>query len=86
MVEWIHDFSDTYNNKVGRLPVIYTTADWWKTCTDNNNEFNPNPLWIGGDNGDLPGGWAQYTFWQSASGTPSGNQDSFIGDKDDLKQ
>ena len=86
MVKWIRDFSDTYNDKVGRLPVIFTNADWWKTCTDDNNEFNPNPLWIAGDNSDLPGGWAEYTFWQSTIGTPSGNQDSFIGDKDDLKQ
>ncbi|KXN91831.1 Lysozyme M1 [Leucoagaricus sp. SymC.cos] len=33
MTAWIKDFSNTYLSKTGRYPVIYTTTDWWKTCT-----------------------------------------------------
>src|SRR5690606_18668364 len=35
MRNWIKDFSDTTKSLAGRYPVIYTTANWWNTCTGN---------------------------------------------------
>ena len=41
--------------------VIYTTTDWWKTCTGNSAAFaSTNPLWIAryaSSIGTLPAGW-----------------------------
>lgn len=41
--------------------VIYTTTDWWKSCTGNSAAFaDNNPLWIAryaSSVGDLPAGW-----------------------------
>jgi GH25 family lysozyme M1 (1,4-beta-N-acetylmuramidase) len=62
MVSWIKDFSDTYHASTTRWPVIYTTTDWWKTCTGNSAEFAANsPLWLaryGSTAGTLPAGWS----------------------------
>ncbi|KAI9289886.1 glycoside hydrolase family 25 protein [Umbelopsis sp. AD052] len=85
MVSWIMDFSNTYHTYTGRYPVIYTTTDWWTTCTGNSAAFgNTNPLWIArysSSAGLLPSGWPSYSFWQSAdSGRFPGNQDDWNGD------
>ncbi|KAG6835210.1 hypothetical protein H0H93_003700 [Arthromyces matolae] len=65
--------------------VIYTTTDWWTTCTGNSAAFaSNNPLWIAryaSAIGTLPAGWAYTTFWQYAdSGSNPGDQDIFNGD------
>ncbi|KAG6897420.1 hypothetical protein C0992_001734 [Termitomyces sp. T32_za158] len=85
MVSWIGDFSNTYHANTGRYPVIYTTTDWWTTCTGNYAGFaNDNPLWIAryaSSIGTLPAGWAYTTFWQYAdAGANPGDQDIFNGD------
>ncbi|KAG6812880.1 hypothetical protein H0H92_015808 [Tricholoma furcatifolium] len=85
MVSWIDDFSSTYFAKTSRYPVIYTTTDWWTTCTGNYDGFaNNNPLWIAdwaSSIGTLPAGWEYTTFWQYAdSGSNPGDQDIFNGD------
>ncbi|KAL0959551.1 hypothetical protein HGRIS_011265 [Hohenbuehelia grisea] len=72
-------------------PVIYTTTDWWKTCTGNNSGFgSTNPLWIAryaSAIGTLPAGWSYTTFWQYAdSGANPGDQDIFNGDAAGLKR
>jgi GH25 family lysozyme M1 (1,4-beta-N-acetylmuramidase) len=47
MVNWIQSFSDQYHARTQRYPVIYSTLDWWTTCTGNSGAFgNNNPLWI----------------------------------------
>jgi GH25 family lysozyme M1 (1,4-beta-N-acetylmuramidase) len=47
MVAWIQSFSDQYHARTQRYPVIYSTLDWWTTCTGNSGAFgNNNPLWI----------------------------------------
>ncbi|WP_374224634.1 GH25 family lysozyme [Streptomyces sp. ISL-99] len=47
MVQWISNFSDSVRQKVGRYPVIATTAQWWKECTGNSTDFTEkNPLFI----------------------------------------
>ncbi|MDH6132038.1 GH25 family lysozyme M1 (1,4-beta-N-acetylmuramidase) [Kitasatospora sp. MAA4] len=84
MVSWIHDFSNTVHTRTGRYPTIYTTNDWWSTCTGDNAGFGTtSPLWIArysSSPGTLPNGWSYQTFWQYAdSGTFPGDQDYFNG-------
>ncbi|KAG0033012.1 hypothetical protein BGZ81_009569 [Podila clonocystis] len=67
MVAWVMDFSATYKNKTGRLPVIYTTNDWWVQCTENSATFSDHPLWIADYyemSDPIPGGWTFYRLWQ----------------------
>ncbi|KAF9051779.1 putative N,O-diacetyl muramidase [Panaeolus papilionaceus] len=92
MVNWIRDFSETYNSLTGRYPVIYTTTNWWKQCTKDDPGFGPsNPLWIAhyaSSVGVLPAGWQSHTFWQYSDSGPNGpgNQDSFNGDLAQLQR
>ncbi|EPQ50442.1 N O-diacetyl muramidase [Gloeophyllum trabeum ATCC 11539] len=91
MVSWIKDFSNTYHSSTGRYPVIYTTTDWWTTCTGNSASFaSTNPLWLAryaSSVGTLPAGWIYETFWQYAdSGANPGDQDYFNGDAAGLKR
>ncbi|CAO3568779.1 unnamed protein product [Mortierella alpina] len=85
MTAWIRDFSNTYHARTGRYPVIYTTTQWWKTCTGNASGFqNDNPLWIArwaSSVGELPAGYGYHSFWQYADRGPNpGDQDSWNGD------
>jgi GH25 family lysozyme M1 (1,4-beta-N-acetylmuramidase) len=77
MVAWIHDFINTYHARTTRWAVIYTTTNWWTTCTGNNGGFaNNSPLALAryaSSPGALPAGWTFYTFWQyTSSGSVSG--------------
>ncbi|GIH20874.1 GH25 family lysozyme [Rugosimonospora africana] len=90
MVAWITAFNAEYVARTGRYPAIYSTTDWWKTCTGNYSGFAAtNPLWIANYTGTyspLPNGWSAYTVWQTAdSGTFPGDQDVFNGSLADLK-
>lgn len=90
MVNWIRDFTSRYKARTGRDAVIYTTTDWWTTCTGNNGGFgNTNPLWIArysSSPGGLPAGWGFHTFWQYTSTGPIvGDHNSFNGSIDRLK-
>src|SRR5690606_1124283 len=68
MVSWIADFTTTYKSLTGRDAVIYTTLDWWRTCTGNTTKFSKtNPLWLAraaSSPRTVPGGWGFQTFWQ----------------------
>lgn len=85
MVSWIWDFVNQYAAKEGVYPVIYSTTDWWSTCTGNYGGFGKyDPLWIANysasGGGPLPRGWGFYTFWQySDGGWLPGDQDVFNG-------
>jgi hypothetical protein len=87
MVGWIRDFSDTYHSRVGRYPVISTTADWWNSCTGNNADFgSASPLWnfhVPSPNDVLPAGWNDEPSWSSFN-TPHLVQ--FSGDMGGLKR
>jgi GH25 family lysozyme M1 (1,4-beta-N-acetylmuramidase) len=87
MVNWIAAFSNQVRARTGRYPTIYTTTDWWRTCTGNSAAFgSANPLWIAryaGTVGTLPAGWGFYTFWQYSS-TPI-DQSWFNGAYDRLQ-
>lgn len=84
MVSWIASFDKEYAALTGRRPVIYTTTDWWGTCTGNSSAFGQEPLSIANYSGSpypLPSSWSIYTFWQYAdSGTFPGDQERFNGD------
>jgi len=84
MRTWISDFVDEYHSRTTRWPVVYSTYDWWNTCTGNWSGLAANdPLWIAcycSTAGTLPAGYSFYTFWQYASsGTFPGDQDVFNG-------
>ncbi|KAJ3481469.1 hypothetical protein NLG97_g7814 [Lecanicillium saksenae] len=70
MVGWINDFVEHYKARTSQYPIIYTTTDWWKTCTGNNNSFgNRCPLSLArysSSVGELPAGWGFQTFWQNS--------------------
>jgi GH25 family lysozyme M1 (1,4-beta-N-acetylmuramidase) len=91
MKAWIQNFVTEYAYLEKVYPVIYSTTDWWSTCTGNATRFhNTDPLWIANysasGGGPLPGGWGFYTFWQYAdSGNLPGDQDVFNGDRNRLK-
>jgi GH25 family lysozyme M1 (1,4-beta-N-acetylmuramidase) len=85
MRSWIHAFVNEYHAKTGRWAVIYSTLDWWTSCTGNSDATfaNNDPLWIARYStsaGTLPAGYGAYTIWQYAdSGTFPGDQDTFNG-------
>ncbi|MHA7281702.1 GH25 family lysozyme [Arthrobacter sp. TMS2-4] len=85
---WIKDFSTQYKARTGRLPMIYTTADWWRTCTGNTPAFNDHPLHLAsyGVSSPLwyPNGWSTYDLWQYSDsgpfvGTAGGDSNVFGG-------
>lgn len=90
MVAWIKDFGDTYKGKTGRLPMIYTTADWWKTCTGDASGFEDYPLVLAryGDSvGTIPGGWKSQSFWQNSDSYKyGGDSDFWNGSEANLKK
>jgi GH25 family lysozyme M1 (1,4-beta-N-acetylmuramidase) len=86
MVDWIEDFVTTYESTAGRWPLIYTTLDWWTTCTGNSAAFGDRcPLWIAryaDAVGDIPAGWETHTIWQYNSEYPQGgDSNTFNGDE-----
>jgi GH25 family lysozyme M1 (1,4-beta-N-acetylmuramidase) len=91
MRTWIANFINEYAAREGVYPVVYSTTDWWTTCTGNYSGFAGNdPLWIANytaaAGGTLPSGWGYYTFWQYAdSGSQPGDQDVFNGALTQLK-
>ncbi|KAF8638169.1 hypothetical protein AX17_002392 [Amanita inopinata Kibby_2008] len=91
IVAWVSDFANTYLNAAGRYPVLYTTTDWWTTCTGDSSAFSSTlPLWIANYNGTpdpLPAGYPYETFWQYANSGPNpGDQDLFNGDSTGLSK
>ncbi|MFD1213875.1 GH25 family lysozyme [Arthrobacter sp. GCM10027362] len=77
MVAWIKEFSDTIKARTGRVPAIYTTADWWNHCTGNSTAFKNHPLHVAHYTQGtpwLPAGWTSYDIWQYSSSGP------FVGD------
>jgi GH25 family lysozyme M1 (1,4-beta-N-acetylmuramidase) len=90
MVSWIRSFLNQYNARTGRWAVIYTTTDWWSTCTGNYSGFWSNsPLWIArysSSPGTLPAGAPAWSFWQySSSGPFAGDSNQWNGALDRLK-
>ena len=76
MVSWITAFNGEVQRRTGQAPIIYTTADWWHTCTGASTVFGTDPLWVaayGVGSPPMPAGWRNWTFWQyTSSATVSG--------------
>jgi GH25 family lysozyme M1 (1,4-beta-N-acetylmuramidase) len=91
MVSWIKNFVTEYAAREHAFPVIYSTTNWWKTCTGNSAAFAADdPFWVANygaaSGGPLPKGWDYYSFWQYAdAGTQPGDQDVFNGAYAQLK-
>lgn len=89
MVSWVSDFVDTYKAATGRDTLIYTTDDWWSSCTGNSDAFaNTSPLVLAryaSAPGTIPGGWGYQTIWQNAdSYSFGGDSDMFNGGQSGL--
>jgi GH25 family lysozyme M1 (1,4-beta-N-acetylmuramidase) len=87
MRTWISQFVTEIKKDLGtsKAPIIYTTADWWNTCTGNDTAFSGDPLWLasyGVTNPALPAGWNNFTIWQYNQGAVSG----IAGSSTDLDQ
>ncbi|MGS2618621.1 lysozyme [Micromonospora sp. LZ34] len=90
MRSWITAFVNRYQARTGRWATIYTTADWWATCTGNYAGFTgTNPLWLAryaNTVGTVPAGWATWSFWQwASSGALPGEQNVWNGSLDRLR-
>jgi GH25 family lysozyme M1 (1,4-beta-N-acetylmuramidase) len=71
MTAWLSAFVTTARSLTGQYPVIYTTADWWNTCTGKSGAFSADPMWVaayGFASPPKPAGWNVWTFWQYTSG------------------
>ncbi|HEX6452500.1 MAG TPA: GH25 family lysozyme [Trebonia sp.] len=70
MISWISAFAAEAQHLTGQRPIIYTTADWWHTCTGGSTAFGSDPLWVAGygtASPPMPAGWPNWTFWQFTS-------------------
>jgi len=70
MRSWISSFVSEAHSLTHQYPIIYTTANWWDTCTDNSTAFGADPMWVaayGVTSPPMPAGWKSWTFWQYAS-------------------
>ena len=76
MTTWISAFVSTARSLTGQYPIIYTTANWWDTCTAGSTAFGADPMWVaayGFASPPLPAGWTSWTYWQyTSSGTVPG--------------
>ena len=86
MTAWIAGFVTTARTLTGQYPIIYTTADWWDTCTGDSTAFAADPMWVAAYETSappLPAGWASWTYWQYTSvGTVPGVDDKGSTDLD----
>jgi GH25 family lysozyme M1 (1,4-beta-N-acetylmuramidase) len=70
MVAWISAFTAEARRLTSQPTIIYTTADWWRSCTSDSTAFGSDPLWVaayGNASPPMPAGWRQWTFWQYTS-------------------
>jgi GH25 family lysozyme M1 (1,4-beta-N-acetylmuramidase) len=88
MTSWAAAFSNEVLRRTGRLPILYTTADWWDTCADST-ALGQDPMWVaaytGGASPPLPVGWGTWNIWQYTSvGTVPGIVTSANTDLDEF--
>jgi GH25 family lysozyme M1 (1,4-beta-N-acetylmuramidase) len=70
MIAWLSAFTGEAQRLTGQSPIIYTTADWWRTCTGDSTSFGSNQLWVAAyrsGSPEMPAGWGTWTFWQYTS-------------------
>ncbi len=82
MVAWIKAFVAEASRRTGQLPALYTTQDWWNSCTGGSTAFAADPLWVASyaSMPVVPAAWSSWTYWQytNAATVPgiSGNTDA----------
>lgn len=77
LIDWTQRYLTTVQSLTGRMPIVYTYPNFWKTAMANTDQFTRYPLWIadyrGNPEPEVPGGWPTWTFWQTTdSGTIPG--------------
>lgn len=91
MVSWVKDFVNTYKEKAGRPPMIYTSNSWWTQCTGDATDFSKDcPLVLAryaSSAGTVPGGWSTYSFWQNSDAYKyGGDSEIWNGSEASLKK
>ncbi|MBU7597584.1 lysozyme [Streptomyces sp. P38-E01] len=94
MRTWINDFYNRYKERTTRDVVIYTTANWWNTCTGSwTGMASKAPLWVAHwttGSPTIPAGFPTWTAWQyTDSGRVAGvsgnvDRNKFNGSRDRL--
>ena len=67
MVAWISAFTAEIQRRTGQHPVIYSTAQWWGTCTGDSTKFTADSLWIANYDVSapaMPAAWNNWIYWQ----------------------
>jgi GH25 family lysozyme M1 (1,4-beta-N-acetylmuramidase) len=70
IVSWLSAFAAEVQRVTSQRPIIYSTADWWDTCTGGSTAFGSSPLWVAAYRSadpPIPAGWSNWTFWQYTS-------------------
>ncbi len=70
LVSWIGAFTQEARRLTGQVPMIYTTAAWWRTCTSDSSAFSGSSLWVasyGSGQPARPAAWASWSYWQFTS-------------------
>jgi lysozyme len=69
MVAWLKSFDARVRKLTGHLPIIYTTADWWRRCTGGSRAFGASLIWPAAwaARPTLPRGWRNWALWQYTS-------------------
>ena len=91
MVSWIKDFVITYYRETRRAPMVYTTADWWKSCTADSTVVSKVSALVlaryDDKIGEIPGGWTHASIWQYNDKFPLGGcSDVFTGNYRQLRE
>ena len=79
MTAWVSSFVTEARSLTGQYPIIYTTANWWDTCTGGATRFADDPMWVaayGFASPPMPAGWPGWSFWQYTSGGTVAGVDS----------
>jgi GH25 family lysozyme M1 (1,4-beta-N-acetylmuramidase) len=93
MRTWISDFYNTYKARTSRDVVIYTTANWWNTCTGGwTGMSTKSPLWVAHwttGSPTIPSGFPAWTVWQytdkgNIGGINPVDRNKFNGSRDRL--
>jgi GH25 family lysozyme M1 (1,4-beta-N-acetylmuramidase) len=85
MVTWIRQFETRIKALTKHLPIIYTTRDWWGTCTGGSTALAAGPVWAAAyttaADPPVPAGWTDWALWQYTS---SGAVPGIAADRTDL--
>ncbi|MBF6437653.1 glycoside hydrolase family 25 protein [Nocardia cyriacigeorgica] len=83
LIDWTHRYLNTVQALTGRVPIIYTYPNFWRTAMADSDQFHRYPLWIadyrGNPQPEVPGDWPAWTFWQT---TDSGSVPGIAGGTD----